>query len=84
LSSGQKITKSSDDPGGLAVSMKLNSVMNRLSGAISNVQNAISYLEVQDGALENVGGIMARMSELKALSAQDPMKNDQDKGKLQF
>ena len=79
LSSGQKITKSSDDPGALAVSMKLNSVMNRLSGAISNVQNAISYLEVQDGALGNVGDIMERMSELKALSAQDPMKNDQDK-----
>ena len=31
----------------------------------SNVQNAISFLEVQDGMLETVGQILDRMSELK-------------------
>ena len=39
----------------------------------------MSFLEVQDGMLETVGNIIDRMSELKGLSSQDPMKSDQDK-----
>jgi hypothetical protein len=43
------------------------------------VQNAISFLEVQDGMLETTGKILDRMSELKGLASQDPMKSDQDR-----
>ena len=68
-----------DDPGGLAVSMKLSAAINRISGAQNNVQNAISFMEVQDGMLETVGKIIDRMSELKGLASQDPMKSDQDR-----
>ena len=50
--------------------------------AQSNVQNAISFMEVQDGMLDTVGRIVDRMSELKGLSSQDPMKSEQDR-KLQ-
>ena len=39
----------------------------------------MSFLEVQDGMLETVGKIIDRMSELKGLSSQDPMKSEQDK-----
>jgi flagellin len=39
----------------------------------------MSFLEVQDGMLETVGNIIDRMSELKGLSSQDPMKSAQDK-----
>ena len=42
-----------------------------------NVQNAISFLEVQDGVLESAGKIMNRMIELKGLST-DVMKNSSD------
>ena len=79
LASGKKISSPIDDPGSLAVSMKLNAAINRLSGAQNNVQNGISYLEVQDGMLDTVGKILDRMSELKGLASQDPMKSDQDR-----
>jgi flagellin len=79
LSSGKKLVSPIQDPGSLAVSMKLSSAINRLAGAQNNSQNAMSFLEVQDGMLETVGNIIDRMSELKGLSSQDPMKSIQDK-----
>ena len=77
LSSGQRINRPSDDSGGLAVSMKLRSSINRLNGAHNNIQNGISFLEVQDGILESAGRIVDRMIELKGMS-QDMMKNSFD------
>jgi flagellin len=77
LASGTRINRPSDDAGGLAVSMKLRSAINRLSGAELNIQNGISFLEVQDGVLESIGNIIDRMSELKGLS-RDVMKNAKD------
>ena len=77
LSSGRQITKPSDDAGGLAVSMKLQGTINRLHGVEKNIGNAISFLQVQDGILENAAGILDRMAELKALS-QDVLKNSSD------
>ena len=62
LASGRKLASPVDDPGGLAVSMKLSAAINRLQGAQNNVQNAISFLEVQDGMLDTVGKIVDRMS----------------------
>jgi flagellin len=79
LASGKKLTSPVDDPGGLAVSMKLSAAVNRIQGAQNNVDNAISFLEVQDGMLDTVGRIFDRMSELKGLASQDPMKSDQDR-----
>jgi len=77
LSSGSRINKPSDDAGGLAVSMKLNGAINRLRGVSNNIQNAMSFLEVQDGVLQGAAGILDRMAELKALS-QDVLKNSSD------
>ncbi len=78
LSSGSRIVQPVDDAGGLAVSMKLESAITRLSGAQINVQNAISFLEVQDGVMDAAGKILNRMIELKGLS-EDVMKNVSDK-----
>ena len=77
LASGSRINRPSDDAGGLAVSMKLQAAINRLAGAEKNIQNGISFLEVQDGILESIGTIVDRMSELKGLS-RDVMKNEND------
>ena len=77
LSSGSRINKPADDAGGLAVSMKLNASINRLKGVNNNIQNAVSFLEVQDGVLEGSASILSRMGELKALS-QDVLKNSSD------
>jgi flagellin len=68
LSSGKKINSPADDSGGLAVSMKLSSAIGRNKSVISNIQNALSFAEVQDGALGSAAKIIDRMSELKALS----------------
>jgi len=78
LASGKKLIAPNDDPGSLSVAMKLNASISRLSGARNNVQNATSFLEVQDGVLEGVGRIVTRMAELKGLGSQDPMKSSQD------
>ena len=77
LSSGSRIVQPVDDAGGLAVSMKLESAIVRLNGAQKNVQNATSFLEVQDGVLSSAGKILNRMIELKGLS-DDVMKNNSD------
>lgn len=77
LSSGHRITKPSDDAGGLAVSMKLNGSILRTQATIKNVQNATSFLTVQDGILTGVAEILNRMGELKALS-QDVLKGSSD------
>lgn len=77
LSSGKRIIQTSDDAGGLAVSMKLSASVSRMRGVSNNIQNAISYLDVQDGVLQGAAGIITRMAELKALS-QDVLKNSSD------
>ena len=77
LSSGKRITKPADDAGGLAVSMKLTSSISRTKAAISNIQNSLSFGEVQDGALQAGARIVDRLAELKSLSL-DVMKSDAD------
>ena len=77
LSSGSRIVQPVDDAGGLAVSMKMEGSIVRLAGAQKNVQNATSFLEVQDGVLQSAGNIVNRMIELKGLS-DDVMKNASD------
>jgi len=77
LSSGNRITKPTDDAGGLAVAYKLQSSVKRTEVALNNHQNALSYLQVQDGVLEVVGGIVDRMAELRTMAA-DVSKNAAD------
>ena len=79
LSSGKRIASPSDDAGGLAVSMKLQNSIFGLKGAASNISNAISLLQVQDGILESAGQIVSRMGELKSMYS-DVTKNSTDKG----
>src|SRR5262249_54832225 len=68
LSSGSRIVSPADDAGGLAVSMKLEAAIKRTDAASTNVADATSFLQVQDGALKTVGDILSRISELKLLS----------------
>jgi len=77
LSSGSKIVTPADDAGGLAVANKLKAVMNRNIRANQNVQNSISFLQVQDGAMKVASQILDRMSELKTMSL-DVTKNSLD------
>ena len=77
LSSGKRIVSPADDAGGMAVAYKLNSKLTRTEAAQQNIQNGISYLQVQDGALTTMANIIDRMSELRTM-ASDVTKNTQD------
>ena len=77
LSSGKRITQPAEDAGGLAVAYKLDSHVRRTEAVLNNHQNALSYLQVQDGALETVGKVVNRMSELRTMAA-DITKNSGD------
>lgn len=79
LSSGTKLVDSSSDPGGLAVSMKLSAAINRQTAAITNVQNAISFVQLQDGDLKAAASIVDRMASLRSMY-DDVTKSDIDKG----
>ncbi|RKX35003.1 MAG: flagellin [Verrucomicrobia bacterium] len=82
LSSGLKIVQPSDDAGGLAVSMKLEAAMKRTDAVSTNVANAISFLQTQDGGLKTAGKVLNRISELKTLS-EDVTKSTSDKANYQ-
>ena len=77
LSSGSKIVQISDDAAGEAVSEKLDSQRRRLGAADTNVQNAMSYIQVADGFMSSMGKVLSRMSELSML-AKDVTKSPTD------
>ena len=54
LSSGKRINHAADDAAGLSVAYKLNSRINRTSAVMQNMQNALSYLQVQDLSLIHI------------------------------
>ncbi len=78
LSSGSRLISPEDDAAGLAVSMRLDSQISRTGAAISNLGNATSFCQTQDGYLKKVGKALDRMSELAVL-AQDVTKTDADR-----
>ena len=79
LSSGSKIVSPEDDAAGMAVSTRFDAQVNRIGAASSNLGNAISFAQTQDGFLQKVGKALDRMSELSTLS-QDVTKTDSDRG----
>ncbi|MGA4643134.1 flagellin [Limisphaera sp. 4302-co] len=82
LSSGSKIVSPEDDVAGLAVSMRFDAQINRINAAATNVANAISFSQTQDGFLQKVSKALDRMSELAVL-AQDVTKTDDDRALYQ-
>jgi len=82
LSSGSKIVSPADDSAGLAVSMKLGAQIGRVGAAQSNVNNAVSFNQTQDGYLQKVNDALTRMSEL-SVSAQDVTKTTSDRALYQ-
>jgi len=69
LSSGLRINKASDDPAGLAVADSLRADARIASVAIRNANDGISITSIADGALNEIGSILARMAELAEQSA---------------
>ena len=78
LSSGSKITSPEDDAAGLAQSIRFEAQINRNSAVKSNIGNAVSFVQTQDGFLQKVQASLDRMSELSVLS-QDVTKTNTDR-----
>jgi flagellin len=66
ISSGRKILSGADDPGGLALSMRLTNELSLTNTIQNSVENAKSFTELQDGALKSAGDIIMEMSSLKS------------------
>ncbi len=82
LSSGSKIIDPSDDAAGLAVASRLDTRVKMIDAANSNVGNAISFTQTQDGYLKKIAKAFDRMSEITIL-AQDVTKTDADRSLYQ-
>ena len=78
LSSGAKIVSPEDDAAGLAQSMRFEAQINRNHAVKSNLGNAVSFVQTQDGFLQKVQASLDRMSELSVL-AQDITKTNVDR-----
>ena len=65
ISSGKKILSAADDPGRLALSMRLSNELS-INNVIQNNVELKSFVEMQDSALETAGDILLEMDRLKS------------------
>jgi flagellin len=70
LSTGSQLVNASDNPAGLAESISLNAQIGQTNAANQNIGNSISFLQTQDGYLQQIGTALDEMAAL-AVEAQD-------------
>lgn len=78
LSSGSRITKAADDAAGLAISEGLKADIRGMKMARKNAENAVSFIQVGEGGLNEVNNILVRMRELGVQAASDTI-GDQER-----
>ncbi len=64
LSSGFRINRSADDAAGLAIANKLRSDVRSLQAAQRNAAQGSSMLQIADGAINTISGMLDRLKEL--------------------
>ena len=69
LSSGLRIVRAADDAAGLSIADSLRADQRIASVAIRNANDGISLVSIADGALSEMGNVLARMAELAEQSA---------------
>ena len=69
LSSGLRINSAKDDAAGLQISNQLTSQIRGLTVAARNASDGISFAQVAEGALQEVGNILQRQRELAVQAA---------------
>jgi len=77
LSSGLRIKRAADESAGLAISEKMRNQIKGLNQAGLNVQDGISVVQTAEGALEETGNILKRMSQLSVQSANETNTKDE-------
>ncbi len=81
LSSGSRINSAADDAAGLAISEKLRADIRGMGMARQNAENAVSFIQVGEGGLNEVNNILVRLRELGIQSASDTI-GDEERGFL--
>jgi len=71
LSTGKRISSAADDAAGLAISTRLTSQIKGLNQAVRNGNDAISLVQIAEGASVEITNMMQRMRELAVQSAND-------------
>lgn len=64
LSSGLKVVDAKDNPAGMAMGKRMKAQLKGLSVATQNSSDAVSAIEIADGALSEIHDILQRMNEL--------------------
>ena len=82
LSSGQRINNASDDASGLAISEKLRAQIRGLNQASKNTENAVSFIQVTSGFLQETSDILQRIREL-AVQSSNGLYSDEDRAMIQ-
>lgn len=84
LSSGYRINRSGDDAAGLAIANKLRAESRSLQQASRNASQANSLLQIADGAVSTISGILDRMKELATASNSTTIGTQRDKLDAEF
>jgi flagellin len=71
LSTGLRINSAKDDAAGLGISSKMTSQIRGLNQAVRNANDAISMIQVAEGAMKEVTNMVQRMRELAVQSISD-------------
>lgn len=79
LSSGQRISKSSDDAAGLSISTNLEAQVRGLKQAQRNANDGISLVQTAEGGINEVSNILIRFRELSVQAASDTV-GDTERG----
>ena len=77
LSSGFRINRSADDAAGMAIANKLRADGRAMTQASRNAAQAGALMQIADGALTTISGILDRMKELAAQAASDNVSSTQ-------
>ncbi len=77
LASGSRISKAADDAAGLAISEKLKAQIRSMRQARRNTEDGISMVQVAEGGLNEVSGMLIRMRELAIQAASDTVGPDE-------
>ena len=76
LSSGKRITRAHDDAAGQAIAGRMESQIRGLNMSIRNAKDGQSLVDTQEGALQEVAGILQRMRELAVQASSGTAKGD--------
>jgi len=71
LSSGYKINRAADDAAGLTISEKMRQQIRGLNQGSDNIQDGIHLIQIADGGLNEVCGMLHRLNELSVKAYND-------------